>query len=48
MDFHNHIAARYTQTGIVPFRNVFIRDVHYDRVLDRQYPNQHVTEGGYE
>ena len=48
MDFHNHIAARYTQTGIVPFRNVFIRDVHYDRVLDREYPNQHVKEGGYE
>ena len=48
MDFHNHIAARYTKTGIVPFRNVFIRDVHYDRVLDREYPNQHVTEGGYE
>jgi len=48
MDFHNNFAAAYTQTGIVPFRNVFIRDVHYDRVLDRQYPNQHVTEGGYE
>ena len=48
MDFHNHIAARYTKTGIVPFRNVFVRDVHYDRVLDRAYPNQHVKEGGYE
>jgi len=48
MDFHNNFAAAYTKTGIVPFRNVFVRDVHYDRVLDREYPNQHVTENGYE
>ena len=40
--FYNHIAAAYTETGIVPFRSCFISDAKYGRRTGTALPNGHV------
>ena len=42
IDFWNGIARRYGTSGVMPLRNVHMKDVKWDRKNDKKWPNSHV------